>query len=474
MPEQVDDSVEGDPDAAVEVVYLTEESNGEPRGAKKVFGNVLRTWYFFGIPIMCAWLAIAGRDRIVFTVGTVFGLQMAYIYLRSKRFSGPIIDDPITRSRITPPLEELSAAAGVAVPRVRVKRTAVSAAVTLQNKIPTLWMTPDFLQVTGDSELRAIIAHEVAHIQMGDLAVAQRRRSAMVLTTMAFTFAILIGLRTTGWIPIAILYAFILPIMRLMAIVIGFSSKKYETRADLRGAVLANDAQAMVRGLRLMCGLRPEIQRKIFGPRALRWMLFPYTLPATSHPPLKERVLRLQEMSLPVSTAAPLGFDFDQVKVKRNGVVGGIAVLAAAIALIFALHHISSDAGISPNVQSPHGAHFIPLNVLGIPSTYGFVPLSPVQVPEVTTTAKRAVSIAESTNEIQPSHKFSVTVSEGSFSSFTSPNQAEPAYIVVLSGSSLPRVNGTLGPTKVNVVVDATNDSVITTFWVLGHDEIIY
>jgi Zn-dependent protease with chaperone function len=283
----------------MEVVFLTEKSNGEPRGGKKVFVNLLRTWYFFGIPIMCAWLAIAGHDRIVFTLGTIFGVQMAYLYLRSRRYSGPIIDDPLTRSRMTPPLEEMCAAAGIPVPRVRVKRTAVPAAVVLQNKFPTLWMTPDFLQVADDSELRAIIAHEVAHIQMGDLTRAHNRRSAMVLIVTVLSVAIVFGFRTTSWLPVAIIYAFIMPTMRLLAVVMGFSSKKYETRADLNGAVLAKDPEAMIRGLRLMYGLRPEVQRRIFGPPALRWMLFPYTLPPTSHPQLKERVARLQAMSSP-------------------------------------------------------------------------------------------------------------------------------------------------------------------------------
>src|ERR1700691_882998 len=80
------DSVDVVHDEPAEVVFLTEESKGEPRGGKRVIANVLRTWYFFGIPIMCAWLAVAGHDRIVFTIGTIFGLQLVYIYLRSKRF----------------------------------------------------------------------------------------------------------------------------------------------------------------------------------------------------------------------------------------------------------------------------------------------------------------------------------------------------------------------------------------------------
>jgi hypothetical protein len=201
-------------------------------------------------------------------------------------------------------------------------------------------------------------------------------------------------------------------------------------------------------------------------------MLFPYTLPTTSHPPLEERVARLHALSssTSTSTSGPSTMGFDQTNAKRNQLLGAVAVLAAAAGLTYGLRQLTADAGISPNVESPHGAHFIPLNVLGIPGVYEFTPLTHDQVSEVSTTAKKAVAIAETYNELQPSRQLAVTVSEGSFTSLALSFQSVPAYIVVLSG---PGVDGVDGVSKVDVVVDATNDSVITRFWVVSGNEIM-
>jgi heat shock protein HtpX len=287
-----------EPTPVEDVIYLSEESTGEPKGGKRVFARVLRAWYFFGIPIMCVWLALANHYRIVFIFGTIFGLQLAYIYLRILRFSGPIVDDPMTRSRVSPPLQELCFAAGIAVPRVRVKRTVIPAAVVLQTKVPTLWLTPDFLEIANDDDLRAVIAHEVAHIQNGDLVHLRKRRTAVALFVMILWFAIFFGLGTTSWIPVAFLYAFILPTFRLVAIVLGLTARKYETLADFNGARLTNNPDAMISGLKKVYGLNVEIQRSVFGRPKYRWLLFPYSVRSTSHPSMDVRIARLQALTV--------------------------------------------------------------------------------------------------------------------------------------------------------------------------------
>jgi Zn-dependent protease with chaperone function len=288
--EPVQDEKEGD------VVYLSEVFDGEMNGGKKYAGKLIGVIYIYGIPIMCIALAITGHYRVVFMIGAILGVQLAYIQFRSKRFSGPMIDDPVTRSRISPPLKELCAAAEIAVPRVCVRRSVVPAAMMLQNKRPTLWLSPDFLQVADDTALRAIIAHEVNHLQKGDLAAAQKRRTATALILMVAWLIIFFGTGTNSWIAIAILYAFVMPTMRLITTLMGFFWRKRETRADLEGAEATNDPEAMIRGLRQAYGLGPAIRKKVFGPSAFRWILFPYSLPSTIHPSLDDRVPRLREI----------------------------------------------------------------------------------------------------------------------------------------------------------------------------------
>jgi Zn-dependent protease with chaperone function len=474
----------------VEVLYLTETTNGVPKRGKKIFLAVLRSWYFFGIPIMCAWLAIANHDRVVFAVGTVFGVQLAYIYLRGRRFSGPIIDDPQTRSRVSPPLMELCAAAGVAVPHVRIKRTAIPAAVVRQNKFPTLWLSPDFIEIADDAELRAIIAHEVTHLQKGDLALAQRNRSWMVLFVSMVAVGFVLLRHTSSWLPVAMLYAFVFPVFRLIAIVIGLSARKHETIADLDGAVLARDPQAMITGLRLVYGLGANIKRRVFGPRRWRWLLYPYTLPSTSHPPLEERVARLQELTLPPLTAESSGTASHQetslVTEPRTSAVAGsgvtqprrvvfpvvvVIVVVTALVLVF---RTTVKSSISPSIESPGGAHYMALQSLGLSySILGFAPLSANQRHDVFITVKQAVSTAESSEGVHPKNGVTMTVAEGNvnrpslaggnavFYNTSVPANWQAAYIVVFSGPKL--ASEGFSGTEV-VVINAYNDAVLNSF----------
>jgi Zn-dependent protease with chaperone function len=473
----------------VEVVYLTETTNGAPKRGKKIFIGVLRSWYFFGIPIMCAWLAIANHDRVVFTIGTIFGVQLAYIYLRGRRFSGPIIDDPLTRSRVSAPLMELCAAAGVAVPHVRVKQTAIPAAVVLQNKFPTLWLSPDFIGIADDAELRAIIAHEVTHLQKGDLALAQRNRSAIVLFVTIIAMGIIWSSHTSSWLPVAMLYAFIFPVFRLVAIVVGLSARKHETIADLDGAILARDPQAMIRGLRLVYGLGADIKRRVFGPRRFRWLLYPYTLPSTSHPPLEVRVSRLQDLTLPpltadshpeasnnnpetsLVTATPTPAVVPSGERKRRSVIG-LALVVVIGAFVF-LHHVTEPSLVSPNVESKGGAHYMPLQNLGLGySLLGFAPLSHHQRHDVFITAKQAISAAESSEGVHPQSGVTMMIAEGNVDNpslggsdpFSTPSSTDwqPAYIVVFSGPKLAS-EGFSGTEEV-VLINAYNDSVLNSF----------
>jgi Zn-dependent protease with chaperone function len=466
--EPAQDSTEGiQVETAVDVVYLTANSDKEVKRGKKIFSKLFQAWYFYGIPIMCAWLAIADHDRVVFTVGTVLGLQLAYIHFRGQRFVGPVIDDPVTKSRVSPPLIELCAAAGVTVPRVCVRRTAIPGAVVLQNKLPTLWLTPDLVEVADDAELRAIIAHEVIHLRNGDLALAQRRRAAMVLTLMGLGFALIYLMGMNSWLPVAMLYAFVMPSMRLLAMIMGFSARQQETRADLEGAVLANDREAMIRGLTLVYGIARDIRRTIFGPKAFRWLLAPYSLPSTTHPPLKKRVAALQGMSVPATLAEAGGHGDDPVKSKRFGVVGRLVFLAAAVAVVLVVHHLTAKPTISPNLESPGGAHYMTLDHLGLSdSLMSFGPFTPSQHHDVFITKTQAVDSAESSESEHPENGITMTVAEGNVSNggylvFPTPGAPEwqPAYIVVFFG---PKIS-TNGAEDV-VIINAYNGTILNSF----------
>jgi hypothetical protein len=178
-------------------------------------------------------------------------------------------------------------------------------------------------------------------------------------------------------------------------------------------------------------------------------------------------------MSSHPASAEPLNFNFDQANVKRNRVVGVAAVLAAAAALAFVLYHGSADAGISPNVESPGGAHYIPLQILGIShSIPGFAPLSPSQRHEVLITAKQAVSAAESSEGARPENGVTMTVAEGNVNNvslagnndyyLTESPDWQPTYILVFSGPKLPS-EGFSGTMEV-VLINARQGTVFSAF----------
>src|SRR5580698_9740681 len=130
--------VEDEFDYEKDVVFLNAESDGGPTGRRKFMGTTIGLTFIYGIPIMCVALAYAGRFRVLFVIGAILGVQGAYVQYRGKRFaSEPVINNEEVRARISPPLKELCAAAHVAVPQVRVKRSVWPAAVARMNNRPT-------------------------------------------------------------------------------------------------------------------------------------------------------------------------------------------------------------------------------------------------------------------------------------------------------------------------------------------------
>ncbi|MGB8197087.1 MAG: M48 family metallopeptidase [Acidimicrobiales bacterium] len=472
-----------------EIIFVTDTSGNTPRSTKQVVRVVWGWWYVFGVPIMCVWLAVTTHDHVVFTIGAVFGVQLAYVYVRSRRYAGPIVNDPTIQSRVSAPLRELCIAAGIAPPRVRIKRTTRPAAVVLQNKVPTLWISPDFIQAADDAELRAVIAHEVTHVQKGDLELAQTRAASLVFLTTIVSIAIIITHESEGWLAVALIYAFMFPVIRLVSVVTGLSARKRETIADVDGAILANDSDAMIRGLEVVYKLGATIQQQVYGPRRIRWILFPYSLPSTSHPSLHERIARLQELSLPAlvptsivspevasvaptpGTSPPKKRQFDKSGAIRIRVAAAVVLIAAAV-LIFHLGTSGTTSGIPANVQSAHGAHYIPLQQLGLNSgMFGFEPLSGSQSHDDFISANDAIHDAESQEGVHPEKGVMMSVAEGDIDNpslatgvYSAPSTSQdwqPAYLLVFSGPNL----ASEGFTGVEIVmIDAVNGSVLNAF----------
>jgi Zn-dependent protease with chaperone function len=455
----------------VEVVYLTEDADGQS-GRTKILRNLVRVLFLAGIPIMCVSLAVDGQFRVPFSIGALLSLQFLYLRFRVRRFTGPLIDDEDVKARISPPLKELCAAAKRTVPQVQVKRTPYPAAMGRVGGRPTLWVSPDFLRVADDSEVRAVISHEVSHLRH-DIPTAKKGNKWIAPLVFLGWLALFIesGDSHGIWIYVALGLAFLLPGGTIIAFFAGFSRRKRETRADLEGAAAINDPEAMIRGIRAVYSLAPDMRRRIYGPKAFRWIFFPYSLPPQIHPPLEKRVADLRAISMSEVPAKAQALNLQLASAK---VFGGIVRLVAVLALVILFilwQHQTSTPSISPNVESPGGAHFIPLEDLGLSSSiYGFRPLSGNQLGKSLITAKKAESVAASSEGVRPGHGVSVTVAEGSlldggqgFTSASGNSNWSPAYIVIFSGPNLFKEGFPIESEDV-VMIDASHGTVTNDF----------
>jgi Zn-dependent protease with chaperone function len=282
-------------DPADHVTYLNDKNQLQTRW-KKVLRKTVGEFFTIGIPIMCVAMVVAGRYPIPFALGAMFGTQMLLLRIRSKGLTGSLVDDDDTQSRITPPLVVLCGIADCALPQVCVRLSTAPAAMMLRKETPILLISTDFLAIADDIVLRAIIAHEVSHLSHGDLKAAKSFAQLLaVLWYVIYLFVIfVIGLRS--WYGVAILFAFFLPSIQLMANIAGISWRRFEARADIDGATAINDPEAMIRGLQMVYDLVPAKRTKLFGPPSWRWVFFPFSLPDTRHPSLKTRIANLQAL----------------------------------------------------------------------------------------------------------------------------------------------------------------------------------
>jgi Zn-dependent protease with chaperone function len=93
------------------------------------------------------------------------------------------------------------------------------------------------------------------------------------------------------------LIVFFVPFIRVVTLLLGFTNRWRETRADVAGVALTQNPDAMIRGLQLVYGLVEENRKQIYGPAPLRWALIPFSIRATTHPSLAERIARLRAIT---------------------------------------------------------------------------------------------------------------------------------------------------------------------------------
>jgi len=241
-------------------------------------------------------IAIIGRDKFVFVVAAILLTQLAYISIRVQQLTGPISVDPQLRSRVATHLKDVCARFDVAVPKVVLRTSNHLAGVFARQRQVGMLLSPELLHALGDDELRAVLAHEVAHLYRDDL----RRIRIVAMCNFWVPYAI--------WVTLAIFVfpnkstifemwiVLFLPSSKLMSLSTGFFNRSYEIGADRDSAIKLGNARAMIEALNVLYPMASQRRDACIGRAPWRWLLLPMALRATSHPSLQRRVRELEAL----------------------------------------------------------------------------------------------------------------------------------------------------------------------------------
>jgi heat shock protein HtpX len=214
-------------------------------------------------------------------------------------------------------VEGLAIAAGIPKPRVYVipERAPNAFATGRDPAHASVAVTRGLLETMNRVELEGVVAHELAHIVDRDVLVGTIVATlvgAVVLLSELFLRASLWGGyggggRRRGGEPLALLAIPFLLLAPLAAQVVRFGvSRQREFLADAQGALLTRYPPGLASALRKIAGARDVPMRASHAATAHLWLSQPSRFEGertgwlerlfSTHPPIEERIRRLEEM----------------------------------------------------------------------------------------------------------------------------------------------------------------------------------
>lgn len=277
-------------------------------GVFVIFGSVIGS-VFFGDPVasVILFLFMAAGINII---SYFFSDRMVLWSYRAKLITEDQAPDLF---RI---IREVSQRAGLPMPKVAVvpTQTPNAFATGRDPKHAVVAVTQGILGILTEDELRGVIAHEISHVKNRDIlvmAVAATIAGAIsYLAQMAMWNTMLGGGRnrnsSEGTMIIAILGMILAPIAALLVQLA--ISRSRETKADYSGAKAIGQPLALASALQKLeaANKRRPLQ---FGSPASQGLFIVNPFSATTltrifrtHPPIEERIRRLQDLARGVDT----------------------------------------------------------------------------------------------------------------------------------------------------------------------------
>lgn len=256
------------------------------------------------------------------TGGAAVGLVIAFVitgasYWYSDRIAiraaRAVEVDPQSAPELHQMVTDLAAAAGLPVPRVFISPSPQpNAFATGRNPANSaVAVTEGLLASCPPHEVRAVLAHEMAHIRNRDILIGSIAAAIATAISMLANMAMFAGLFGGGddddgpGAGSLLLMAVIAPIaagMLQMAV-----SRSREFDADRYGAELSGDPLSLASALRRLEALAQRSPMDITPAQSSAWIVNPLTGTRTdfsrlfmTHPPMEERVRRLEEMAATV------------------------------------------------------------------------------------------------------------------------------------------------------------------------------